>query len=150
MKRIVFCLMLSVLAITGFTQKVTIMAGAVDTLHGAQTKYFPIPEAESNLVQGSFAYIFDHQLGASDSTYVKIQGSIDGTNYVDLGSSAYADIISYTAAAPTTFKTVRFLTTDATFIWPIAEKLTLPYYRYAVTHYATGTIRNYGYVYKKK
>lgn len=135
-------------AVSSNAQRV-VMANYTDTITDSQTKYYPasvVPE----LTYGNFQIYVDHISGSSDSTYVAIQGSSDNSTWVTLGSSVYGNIVALTAAAPTTFSTVRFSTSDAGFIWTIAAHLSLPYYRYAVTHYATGTIRVKGWLYKKK
>jgi len=150
MKRIgiIFAFMVAIMA-TSFGQRV-IMAVGTDTLTNAETGYYPVASVVDLPYYGSFQGYLDHLSGSTDSTYVAIQGSVDNSHWVTLGSTLYANTVITSAAAPTDFKTCRFFTTDAGFIWNISGPLTLPYYRYAVTHYATGTVAFYGWLYKKK
>jgi len=149
MKKLFVLFAISLLfAVSSNAQRV-VMANYTDTLTDNQTKYYAasvVPE----LTYGSFQIFVDHMTGSSDSTYVAIQGSSDNSNWVTLGSTVYTNIVALTAAAPTVFSTVRFSTSDAGYIWTIASHLSLPYYRFAVSHYSTGTIRVKGWLYKKK
>lgn len=147
-----FCILLFVImalfVATAFSQRV-VMASYADTITNAQTKYYPAA-VQPDLVYGSFQIYIDHLTGTSDSTWVFIQGSTDNATWTNLGSTLYANTVTTTAASPTVFTTCRFADTDAGMIWTVASPLMLPYYRYAVTHYATGTVSVKGYLYKKK
>ena len=146
-----FCVLFSIVAlfaVTAFSQRV-VVASYADTITNAQTKYYPVP-VQPDLVYGSFQIYVDHLSGTGDSTWVFIQGSADNAIWTNLGSTLYANSVATTAASPTVFTTCRFADADAGMIWNIASPLMLPYYRYAVTHYATGTVRVKGYLYKKK
>jgi hypothetical protein len=132
---------------SAFSQKI-VMANYTDTLSGAQTKYYAAP-AQGELVYGSFGIYVDHLSGSTDSTYVTVQGSYDGVTYLTLVPVAYSTSVTIGSTAPTDFYTARFYTTDGGVIWNIQNVLTLPYYRFAVTHYATGTVRVKGGYYKK-
>jgi len=150
MKRIKLFLLAAIMlvAANAISQKV-VMANYPDTLSGSQTKYYPAA-VFADLVYGSFQVYVDHITGSSDSTYISIQGSVDGSTWVTLGSSSYSSTVTSSDPSPTAFAIARFSTTDAGMIWNIANPLTLPYYRFAVTHYATGTVRVKGWLYKKK
>jgi len=149
MKNFCFLIAISLFITVSASAQRVVMANYADTITDSQTKYYPasvVPE----LTYGSFQIYVDHISGSTDSTYVAIQGSSDNSTWATLGSSVYANILALTAAAPSSFSIVRFSTSDAGFIWPISSHLSLPYYRFAVTHYATGTIRVKGWLYKKK
>lgn len=139
---------LVVAATAGIAQRV-VMADGTDTLTNAETAYYPASVVDL-AYYGCFQGYLDHLTGSTDSTYVAIQGSVDNSHWVTLGSTLYANTVTTTAAAATDFKTCRFYTTDAGFVWNISVPLILPYYRYAVSHYATGTVAFYGWLYKKK
>ncbi|MEI6898262.1 MAG: hypothetical protein WCL00_00160 [Bacteroidota bacterium] len=133
-----------------FSQKVT-MANYTDTLSAASTKYYPAT-IQADLWYGGFQIYVDHLTGTTDSTHVWIQGSVDGSNYVNMGSvtvsarSATANGISVNS-----WDIVCFYTTDATYVWYFTTPMVLPYYRFAVQHYvAASTVRVKGYLTKKK
>lgn len=148
MKKIALIACVMLLAASSFSQRV-VMANYTDTITNAQTKYYPAA-VQPALTYGAFQCYVDHITGSTDSTYVMLQGSLDNSNWITLGSTLYTNTIISTAASPTDFKIFRMTTTDAGMIWNISTPLLLPYYRYAVTHYATGTVRFLGYLYKKK
>lgn len=129
-------------------QKVT-MANYTDTLSGSTTKYYAAP-VQADLFYGSFGIYVDHLTGSTDSTIIVLQGSLDGSTWIQLGSTAYANILAVGDPSPTTFKAFKVFTTDAGMVWTLTDRCTLPYYRWAVTHYATGTVRVKGWLYKKK
>jgi hypothetical protein len=147
-KIIVIAYFVMLLTASSFAQRV-VMANYTDTITNAQTKYYPAA-VQPALTYGAFQCWVDHITGSTDSTYVMLQGSMDNSVWITLSSTLYANTIISTAAAPTDFKTFRMTTTDAGMTWNISTPLLLPYYRYAVTHYATGTVRFLGYLYKKK
>lgn len=150
MKKTIALVAFVMIAAISFSQRIT-LANYADTLSGAQTKYYPIPYALGNLSTAAFGCYVDALTSSSDSTYVSIQGSIDGSTWIDLGSSTYANTITVGAEAPTTFKVCRFYTTDAGMIWNIEKPMNLPWYRFKVQHYKTGTtVRFKGWMYIKK
>jgi len=135
-------------AVSAFSQRV-VMASYTDTLTDSSTKYYHAA-VTPELVSASFQVWIDHLTGTGDSTYVFIQGSADNAIWINLSSSVYTSTITVTSAAPTDFKTCRFADADGGMIWNIASQLTLPYYRYKVIHYGTGTVRVKACMYKKK
>ena len=154
MKKIILISALMLFVAVSFSQRTTITSYA-DTLSGADTKYYAAP-AFSELQYGAFGIYVDHLTGSADSTYVSIQGSIDGTTYQTLGSTSYTgaalytNTITVTAGAPTDFTPCRFYTTDAGMIWNITNALKLPYYRFKVQHWVTGTVSVKAWMYKKR
>jgi len=149
MKRIaLFILLMVAVTVTSFAQR-RVMANYTDTLTNVQIKYYPA-EVMPELAYGSFQIYVDHLSGTSDSTWVYIQGSADNSTWQNLSSTAYSSSVLYSSGAATEFKTVRFIDADAGFIWNIGSLLTMPYYRYAVYHYGTGTVRVKGWSYKKE
>lgn len=148
MKKIFLIAFVMLVTASSYAQRV-VMANYTDTVTDAQTKYYPAA-VQPALTYGAFQCWVDHITGSSDSTYVSIQGSADNSIWITLGSTVYTNTIISTAATPTDFKIFRMTTTDAGMIWNISTPLLLPYYRFKVTHYATGTVRFLGYLYKKK
>jgi hypothetical protein len=140
-------LLVAVTSIAQTGQKINMGTGTyADTLSGAQTKYYAAPMLKGyNWI--AFQIYVDHLTGSTDSTYVVLQGSIDGTNYQTLGPAGYANTVLNTDAVCGTYKTCRFYTTDAGYVWVIDARMVLPAYRFAVTHYATGTARVKGWAY---
>ena len=150
MKKTIFILSAVLLMAAGsFAQRVT-MANYADTLSGAQTKYYAAA-VQADLYYGGFQIYVDHITGSTDSTHVWIQGSVDGTNYLNVGSvTVNARTLATDNYLENSFGIRCFYTTDASFIWYYTTPLPLPYYRFAVQHYATGTVRVKGYLFKKK
>ena len=139
---------LSLAAPVAKAQKI-IMANYADTVSGNATKYYPAP-VQADLFYGSMSIYVDHITGSTDSTMVFIQGSHDGSTWINLGATTYAAQVNVGDAAPTTFKSFKVYTTDAGNVWMFTDRMTLPYYRFAVQHWATGTVRVKGWLYKKK
>ena len=149
MKKIILLFAITLLFAVAANAQRVVMANYTDTLTNAQTKYYAasvVPE----YCWGSFQINFNHISGSSDSTYVAIQGSCDNDTWKTLGSTLYSTTVPTTSAVATTFTTGRFFLADAGMIWTLSSPLALPYYRFAVTHYATGTVRVKGWLYKKK
>jgi hypothetical protein len=151
MKKLFAILMISVtiMSVAPVKAQKIVMANYTDTITNSQTKYYPCT-AQADLFFGSAGIYIDHLTGTTDSTLTVIQGSLDGSTWIDLGSSTYANQAKIGDAAPTTFKTFKSYTTDGGLIWMLTDRMTLPFYRYAVTHYATGTVRVKAWLYKKK
>ncbi len=139
------------ISVVSFPQKYTVTNYA-DTITNAASKAYNLPIVIDNPCYGAFQVYVDHITGSSDSTHVFIQGSIDGTNYHTLGSTLVttSGSVTITSAAPTDYKVFKVYTTDGGIVWSPSALLTLPYYRFYVTHYASGTIRVKAYFYKKK
>ena len=149
MKKIALFILLTVAIVaTSFAQR-RVMANYTDTLTNVTIKYYPA-EVLPELAYGSYQIYVDHLSGTSDSTWVIIQGSLDNSTWQNLSSTAYSSTVASTTGAATEFKTVRFADADAGFIWNIGSLLSMPYYRYAVYHYGTGTVRVKGWSYKKE
>lgn len=149
MKKLISIFAIVILFAVSVPAQRVVMASYADTLSGSQTKYYPAASMP-DLAYGSFQAYVDHLTGTSDSTYVYLQGSTDNVIWNNLQLVTYAGSVASTTSMATDFKCVRFSDTDAGFLWHISAVLTLPYYRFAVTHYATGTVRFKGYLYKKK
>ena len=133
---------------SAFSQKI-VMANYSDTLTNAATKYYATP-VQGDLIHGSFGIYVDHLTGSTDSTYVALQGSIDGSIWMTLHPTTYSNAITIGSQMPTTVCGARFYTTDGGVLWNLTDPLLLPFYRFAVTHYATGTVRVKGWEYYKK
>lgn len=123
-----------------------------DTITNTSATSYAVPVALSDLCYGAFGVYVDHITGSSDSTYVYVQGSIDNSNWTTLGSTAAttSGTITITSPASTSFVIGKVYQTDGAVLWTPTTALTLPYYRFYVSHMATGTIRVKAWMYKKK
>lgn len=153
MKRFLFLsliVVISLVIVNAAKAQRVVMANYSDTLSGAATKYYPT-ESLPELFYGGFQVYFDHLTGSTDSTHIWIQGSIDGSNWVNLGSTTVNARTVATNYASTGWDIVCFFTTDATYVWHFSTPLVLPYYRFAVQHYvSSSTVRIKGWAFKKK
>lgn len=147
MKKLFIILVLALTAGIVNAQKITV-ANYTDTLSGAQTKTYLVTSQLTYKYVWCAQVYMDHITGASDSTNIWFEGSIDGTTWykVDPGTPTVSGGCSYYTGP----KVVQMGTTDGSAMYFPQTYITYPYMRLKAQHWATGTARIKAYIYIKR